>query len=274
MPSLILPQVPSGLSLEELSDIVAKLSKEIEWIGNGFLDSKNIRNIAGFNVSNTELKHISGIVGMSGGNPSTATAVRFWAGHSTPASAPFQVLQDGTVKSTKGNIGGFIIGATSLIDVAGTFGLSSAVTVGDDVRFFAGGTDPTTAPFRVTESGVVNASNIAITGGSINVGTDARIGNILYLKETDSTGTKGIIFDTNTGSSAEISVLTGDIGISADGFVTITTGSAMGLVVNGDKVASETLAKSAGFNLSYNSTTKDLTLKNYIGSTISTVNLT
>lgn len=79
--------------------------------------------------------------------------------------------------------------------------------------------------------GTITAGSIT-TNANINVGTDARIGNILYLKETDSSGTKGVIFDTNTGTSAEIEVLSGDMAIRSDGFITMTIGSSQGLVVN------------------------------------------
>lgn len=56
---------------------------------------------------------------------------------------------------------------------ATTVGLDSTVTGGDDVRIFAGNATPSSAPFRVTESGVLTATsatitgNITATGGSI-----------------------------------------------------------------------------------------------------------
>ncbi len=70
----------------------------------------------------------------------------------------------GAITATSGTIGGWVISATALKDVAGTVGMSSAVTGGDDVRFFAGHATPTSAPFRVTESGALVASSITATG--------------------------------------------------------------------------------------------------------------
>lgn len=123
------------------------------------------------------------------------------------------------------------------------------------------------------DMGTITAGHIT-TNAEINVGTDARIGNKLYLKETDATGQKGIVFSTVTGQSGSITVLSGDMSINVSGFVTITTGSSQGLMVNGDKVASESFVKNFGWSLSYNPTTKNLSLKDYNGITISTVTLT
>lgn len=69
-------------------------------------------------------------------------------------------------------------------------------------------------------------------GASIDVGTDARIGNNLYMNESDGSGSKGIVFSTVAGQTASISAQSGDLGIQAGGFVTFTIGSSQGLVVN------------------------------------------
>lgn len=63
-------------------------------------------------------------------------------------------------------IGGFEIGADYVRDAANAMGLASTVTVGDDVRFWAGSTyaSRSSAPFRVTEAGAVTASNATISG--------------------------------------------------------------------------------------------------------------
>lgn len=93
--------------------------------------------------------------------------------------------------------------------------------------------------------GTITAGSIT-TNAEINVGTDARIGNILYLKETDSSGTKGVVFSTVTGSSAKISVLTGDLAMTMSGFMTISPGSSQGLVVN-SKVTGNSLHSGNGY---------------------------
>lgn len=181
MPVIQFPRVASGMSTDQLADLVARCLKEVEWLSNGNMDSRNIRNIAGYNVGLTELKHSSGLVGMSGANPADPNAIRFWSGNADPTVASFRVQQDGTMYSTKGYIGGFVIGANTLADTAGTFGMSSAVTAGNDLRYWAGSATPSTAPYRVYEDGTVNASNLNITGGSINANYDITIGRYIYL---------------------------------------------------------------------------------------------
>lgn len=67
----------------------------------------------------------------------------------------------GSITATTGAIGGFEIGADYIRDVADTFGLASTVTVGDDIRFWAGApfASRASAPFRVTEAGILVAGN-------------------------------------------------------------------------------------------------------------------
>lgn len=76
----------------------------------------------------------------------------------------------GTISVTAGGtIGGFDVGSDYIRDVANSFGLASTVSGSDDVRFWAGDTfaNRATAPFRVTEAGVVVAKSISIGGASI-----------------------------------------------------------------------------------------------------------
>ena len=47
---------------------------------------------------------------------------------------------------------------------AGSVGMSSASTGADDIRFWAGNATPASAPFKVTESGKITASDIVATG--------------------------------------------------------------------------------------------------------------
>lgn len=82
------------------------------------------------------------------------------------ATNPFAVANDGTMRATAGNIGGFDLGDDYIRDVADSMGMASAVTGGDDVRFWAGDTfaNRNTAPFRVYESGAVFMSSATIDG--------------------------------------------------------------------------------------------------------------
>jgi len=112
---------------------------------------------------------------LSGGADATATLGYFLDASSGVIQA--QVLYaeggsfTGTIIAGSGTIGGWTIGATSLSDAAGTVGLSSAVTGGDDIRFWAGHATPASAPFRVTEAGVLTATSGAIGGWTIGATT-------------------------------------------------------------------------------------------------------
>jgi hypothetical protein len=91
------------------------------------------------------------------------------------ASAPFRVTKagvlyatgatiSGSITATTGNIGGWVVGTDDIKDVAGVVGLSSLVTAGDDIRFWAGHATPGSAPFRLTEAGALVATSATITG--------------------------------------------------------------------------------------------------------------
>lgn len=98
-----------------------------------------------------------------------------------PQTATLEIT--GTINADSGTIGGFEIGTDYIRDVANSMGLSSAVSGGDDVRFWAGDSfaNRATAPFRVTESGALVATNATITGtitatsgtiGGFSIGAD------------------------------------------------------------------------------------------------------
>lgn len=78
---------------------------------------------------------------------------------------------EGTVIAVAGAIGGWSLGSTYVRDVSGVVGMSSAVTGGDDIRFWAGDATPESAEFRVTESGALVANNAQFSGPVIYYGT-------------------------------------------------------------------------------------------------------
>jgi hypothetical protein len=90
----------------------------------------------------------------------------------------------GTVTASAGAIGGWVIGAADLKDVAGVVGLSSAVTGGDDIRFWAGHATPASAPFIVTEAGAVT-----MTSGSVALGTVTLNSSGVTVAQSDTLGT-------------------------------------------------------------------------------------
>ena len=73
----------------------------------------------------------------------------------------------GDITAMTGRIGGddgWVVSPGYIKDVAGTSGLSSVVTGGNDIRFWAGSTNPALAPFRVYENGNVVANNLSLSG--------------------------------------------------------------------------------------------------------------
>jgi hypothetical protein len=72
------------------------------------------------------------------------------------------VYLKGTIVASSGAIGGFLIGADYIRDAADSFGLSSVVASGNDVRFWAGSTFATkeSAPFSVDEAGNAIVSSL------------------------------------------------------------------------------------------------------------------
>lgn len=182
MSGLIVPQVPFGLSNDEIAELVAKALKEIDWAFNGNISDQNISRIANFLASATELKHISGIVGMSGFDPGNPGAVRFWSGHADKLLAIFRVLQNGhlfasdvditgVITALSGLIANWVIEGNKIHDENDTVGLDSTETVDDDIRIYAGNDgDPALALFRVTKSGLVYCGGLTSEGGIITGG--------------------------------------------------------------------------------------------------------
>lgn len=145
---------------------------------------------------------------------------RLWIGNATAASAPFRVTKagvltatgatiTGTITASAGAIGGFDVGTDYIRDVANSMGMASTVTAGDDVRFWAGATfaNRATAPFRVTEAGVLVASNATITGTiTSTVGT---IGGFTLGATTLSAGSGSTYISLNAAGSIFLGVADG-----------------------------------------------------------------
>ena len=148
-----------------------------------------------------------------GGATAYNTGTGFWMGYDTSAykffigtAAGNKILWDGTtlaitgvITATTGSIGGFDIGTDYIRDTANSMGLASTVTGGDDVRFWAGATfaNRATAPFRLTEAGVMNAtsgviggftlSTTTLTAGSGNTYVNINSAGTIYLGVADGT---------------------------------------------------------------------------------------
>lgn len=104
-------------------------------------------------------------------------------------------------------IAGWSLSTTELFSGTGsnTVGLSSASTGADDVRIYAGNATPTSAPFRVTEAGVLTASNANITG-AITATSGAFTGDLTAGQSVLGPG--GLVM-TSIGTAGKNSVLVG-----------------------------------------------------------------
>ncbi|MFZ2361590.1 MAG: hypothetical protein WA040_19780 [Anaerolineae bacterium] len=109
-------------------------------------------------------------------------AWRIYAGHATPASAPFRVNQageawltnahvSGEINATAGVFGGWTLNSTYLAKDTGV-GNTSAGLAPNDYPFYAGATyaNRASAPFRVTPAGAMTATAGNIAGWTIASG--------------------------------------------------------------------------------------------------------
>lgn len=224
-----IPQLPGILNdpnadinalVQGIRDYQIRLERELQYMMQNGLDSTNLFEAGGFRVKPDTFMHKTGLVGMSSAG-TAGSSIRFWAGDANPAIAPFRVQQDGTMYSTKGNIGGFVIGATSLTDVAGTFGLSSAVTAGDDVRFFAGNINAAVAPFRVTESGLATMIGALIQSAGVYPRIEFNSGSNIFAAYSSATDAVKLVPVYLSGPPAWLF----DIAGSTRGTISLTTGS-------------------------------------------------
>ncbi|MGX4584063.1 hypothetical protein [Paenibacillus chitinolyticus] len=77
---------------------------------------------------------------------------------------------------------------------------------------------------------VIKASQFQ--GGTINIQTDATIGNNVYLGNQADGSIKSVRFSNSPGIAAFIRYLSGDLTFSSDGFMAFNIGSPQGMVVN------------------------------------------
>ena len=129
--------------------------------------------IGGFTIGATDISATSGgnttiissgPTAFSSGPTGFPTVTITQAGVLTASGA----IISGTLTATLGFIGGWTISANAISDTSGFTGMSSAITLGDDIRFWAGDATPANAPFKVTEAGVITASSGTIGGCTLS----------------------------------------------------------------------------------------------------------
>lgn len=153
---------------------------------------------------------------------SVNTTYRIWIGDATAGDAAFSVTKAGALYSTSGTIGGWTIGANTLMASSGAVGMSSETTGGNDIRFWAGDSTPGSAEFRVYEDGSFVASSATITG-SITA-TSGSIGGFTIGSTTLSVVNGGNTVSISSGTNAFIAGTTGSpsVVITQAGVITAT----------------------------------------------------
>lgn len=164
-------------------------------VGNAFFSGRIVSGsgkIGGFSISDYKLVNDSGnnnVIGLCS-TPSQGWAI--WTGNSDASKAPFKVGHDGglyatnanitgVINANSGKIGSFTLDSTYLQSADKTVGLSPTAS---DWAFWAGGSNTSTAKFRVTHAGVLYATganisgNITATSGTIG-GCSISNGNLI-----------------------------------------------------------------------------------------------
>lgn len=188
------PQVSADMTQEQLLNLVATLIKDIDFLINGNIDSRNVREIAGFLVNLLTLMHKSGLVGMSAEDPQNPDAVRFWAGDADKENAPFRVTQKGAMHAVDAFITGLITGS---------------VIIGAEIK-----TSENTFP-RVEMSSLNNL-----------IGAFQTAGNSIRIVPTSGPGTPAILFDLLGVTKAIMQLADTIVGLTSSGTTDISLQSA------------------------------------------------
>jgi predicted secreted protein len=164
------------------NQVLLSLNTQLQQISNAFTLTKPTitkdATTGGITVGNIVMGSTNYI---QGGATGFNTGTGFWLGYDSNPTAGYKFFIGsasgnkltwdgsalsitGSITATSGTIGGWTIGSNYIKDTAGVVGLSSAVTSGDDVRIWAGGTTLGTAPFRVHESGILYATSGTVGG--------------------------------------------------------------------------------------------------------------
>jgi len=177
--------------------------------------------VGGMVITGTAIATADGLVGMSSA-VTAGTDWRIWAGHATPASAPFRVDEtgamwatnatiSGSVTATTGTIGGFTLGATTLTGtnlILDSGNQEIRLGTGNDIvyldaadatyRLWIGHATAGSAPFRVTKAGAMTATSGTLGGWTID-------SNSIYCGVKDYSGyTAGGLTIYNSGGTGSI----------------------------------------------------------------------
>ena len=149
--SIQFESVATGLLLAENAVITKQLILGQEGTDQGTIRSANA---TAFNTGNGFFLTNANGGTLRVGNPSGNQMV--WDGSALSIT--------GAINTTSGTIGGFSIGSTAITAGTGTSGVGMSPDAGAGISFWAGNTTPNFAPFRVTRTGILTASQADISG--------------------------------------------------------------------------------------------------------------
>lgn len=140
---------------------------------------------------------------------------------------------------TLGTIGGWTITSTQFSDTAGTVGMSSAVTGGDDIRFWAGSTNPAAGLWRVYESGLMIASSgyIGDATNGWSIGASGITANGTSIIQTSASATTGIKINSSAIAGYNGTAQTMNLATDGSGWVGLTGTRAISWTTGGTVTA-------------------------------------
>lgn len=211
-----LPKIRNDDSLEKLRAAVGAGFDVIEYLLNGGLDSLNIRRLTADKIYTGTLD--AGKVTIRSNLNGGAYVVIDGNGITV-----YDGSQNTFTVDINGNV--TINDATFRINLSG----SAYIQFDPSGMIVNNGTINTV---EIDTSGNASFRGDIVAGADIDVTSDVYIGDNLYMNES-STGEKAIIFNNSSGGTAgRIASQSGDLSITAGGFITMTIGSSQGLVVN------------------------------------------
>ena len=170
-----------------------------------------------------------------------------YLGNATFASAPFRVTPAGVLTSSSGTIGGWTLGASTLTGGAAILNSGGSISVGsgnsifkaDGNGIYLGNATFGSAPFRVTQAGVLTASGVNISGAI--TATSGTFTGTVFASAGTFTGTVTATDGTFNGT---VNAALGNIGGWSIGATTLTsTNDAVTLDSAGKKI---TIKNTAG----------------------------
>ena len=240
---------PTGKeSVAELADMVAKLQKQVEFLMNGNLSTKNIREVGQWVADGDRLVSQDSDVGMSAAETG-ADDVRFFAGSTDMDTAPWRVTKAGKMHATGATIESNAGYPKIVVDPDGR--LFAAYTASDTYvgitpDYLGNGPGQIAVRGGITEGGSYTTSGkyhlVAVGGLKLESGEDI---------EFDPSGTTGVIFSNwsrlySSGAGQSLQTVLNSKATSG-----ASTGSGGGTTLNGGIPIGTALATAGGGSVTW-----------------------